>query len=156
MHLSEILEKYAIEDISKKTNISDYSLEKLFAGEFCYLKKVQCMGFISIVEREYKADLSSLKDSANQFYAQNYEDCSVTMGMPIDEPVKERSKVPMVLLVLLLLGGASWYFITKFDKEKFKDMLPFNEQVSAIFSSGDEISDELSIESITTDKNATK
>ena len=155
MHLSEILEKYSIEDISKKTNISEYSLEKLFAGEFCYLKKVQCMGFISIVEREYKADLSSLKDSAKQFYAQNYEDCSVTMGMPIDEPVKERSKLPMVLLVLLLLGGASWYFITKFDKEKFKQMLPFNEATSSMFSSGD-TSPSLSIESITTDKNATK
>jgi len=156
MHLNEILDKYTIEEISQKTNISEHNLEKLFAGEFCYLKKVQCMGFISIIEREYKADLDSLKDSAKQFYEQNYENCGVTMGMPIDQPEKESSKLPMILLVLLLLAGASWYFITKFDKDKFKQMLPFNEATSSIFSIDDNTSSELSIESIITDKNATK
>ena len=156
MHLNEILEKYTIEDISKITNISEYSLDRLFKGEFCYLKKVQCMGFISIIEREYKADLTPLKESAKQFYEQNYENCGVTMGMPIDEPAKESSKLPMILFVILLLGGASWYFMTQFDQNKLKDILPFNEQVSSMFSSSDSIGDELSIESITTDKNATK
>jgi hypothetical protein len=156
MHLSEILEKYTIDEISKRTNITEHSLDMLLKGEFCYLKKVQCMGFLSILEREYKADLGALRDSAKAFYASNDEDCHVTMGMPIDQPKTERSKLPIILIIIMLLVGASWYFINKFDKEKFKSMLPFNESSSSIFSVDETTPSELSIENINIDKNGTK
>jgi len=149
MHLNEVLDIDDIATISKKTNISEYSLGKLIDGEFCYLERVQCMGFISIIEREYKVDLSALRSSAKEFYKHNYEDCSMAVGVPIDEPMKEMSKFSIVVLIMLLLGGASWYFITKFDKKNF----PFNEQVDSMFSSKDNIGDELSIGSITMDTN---
>ena len=54
MQLNELLENNDIKDISKKTKISESALEAIFANEFCYLKRAQCMGFISIIEREYK------------------------------------------------------------------------------------------------------
>jgi hypothetical protein len=151
MQLNELLEQEDIKTISKRTNISESSLEALFANEFCYLKRVQCMGFISIIEREYKIDLSSFRASAEQFYANNYEDCSVALGM-IDEPKSSHttSKVPLVLVVIVLLGVASWYFFNKFDAQQIKGMLPFNEKLSTVFGGDNNISDGLSIESVTT------
>jgi cytoskeletal protein RodZ len=157
MQLNELLENNDIKDISKKTNISESALEAIFANEFCYLKRVQCMGFISIIEREYRADLSSLRVSAEQFYANNYEDCSVALAM-VDEPKshKESSKLPLVLLVLVLLVIASWYFINKFDTQHIRTMLPFNEKLSAMFSDDSNISQSLSIESVTTTSETNK
>jgi hypothetical protein len=150
MQLNELLEQEDIKSISQKTNIPENSLKAIFANEFCYLKRVQCMGFISIIEREYKADLSSLRAIAEQFYANNYEDCSVVLGM-IDEPKSSHttSKVPLVLVVIVLLGVASWYFFNKFDAQQIKGVLPFNEKLSTGFG-GNNISDGLSIESVTT------
>jgi len=151
MQLNELLENSDIKAIAKKTKISESALEAIFANEFCYLKRVQYMGFLSIIEREYKADLNSLRAAAEQFYANNYEDCSVALAM-VDEPKshKESSKLLLVLLVLVLLAIASWYFINKFDTQHIKTMLPFNEKLSAMFSDDSNISQSLSIESVTT------
>ena len=108
------------------------------------------MGFISIIEREYKIDLSSLRTSAEQFYTNNYEDCSVVLAMTDKlKPYKEPSKLPLVLLVLVLLVVASWYFINKFDAQQIKTMLPFNEKFSAIFEDDSNTSQSLSIKSVT-------
>jgi cytoskeletal protein RodZ len=157
MQLNELLENSDIKAIAKKTNISESALEAIFANEFCYLKRVQCMGFLSIIEREYKADLNSLRAAAEQFYANNYEDCSVALAM-VDEPKshKESSRLPLVLLVLVLLAIASWYFINKFDTQQIKTMLPFNEKLGAMFSDDSNITQSLSIESVTTTSETNK
>ena len=130
MQLSEILERDDIKIISKKTNISENSLEALIKNEFCYLKKVQCMGFISIIEREYKADLSALRSAAEQFYANHYEDCGVALNVSENIPTAEESassskKFPLILVLLIALGVAFWFFKDKIDTQKIKDMLPF-------------------------------
>jgi len=151
MQLNELLENSDIKAIAKKTNISESALEAIFANEFCYLKRVQCMGFLSIIEREYKADLNSLRAAAEQFYANNYEDCSVALAM-VDEPKanKESSSLLVVLTVLALFVVASWYFVNKFDAQQIKTMLPFNDKLSAMFGDDSNISQNLSIESVTT------
>ena len=127
MQLNEILEENSIKAIAKKTNISEENLEALFHGEFSLLKKVKTMGFISIVEREYKADLSDLRKQAQEYYASNREEDGIVLDAPI---VERRGGKPKLLVVvsILLLGVATWYFVTQFDKEKFRQFLPFNEE----------------------------
>jgi cytoskeletal protein RodZ len=127
MQLNEILEENSVKAIAKKTNISEENLEALFGGEFDLLKKVKAMGFISIVEREYGADLSSLRKQAQEFYISHADDESIILDAPVVERKKGRSKL-LILFVLLLLGVASWYFITQFDQEKLRGFLPFNEE----------------------------
>jgi cytoskeletal protein RodZ len=127
MQLNEILEIHDIKEISKKTNISEENLEALFSGEFDVLKKVKTMGFISIIEREYNADLLALREEALNYYHTHEDDHGVVLDTtPIVEKSKGRSVFSMVI-VLVLLGIASWYFITQFDKKQFQSMLPFNE-----------------------------
>jgi len=127
MQLNEILEENSVKMISKKTNISEENLEALLAGEFDLLKKVKAMGFISIIEREYNADLTPLKKQAAEYYEAHMEDESITLDIPSIDPKKDRSPF-FVFMVLLLLAAASWYFITQFDQKRLRGLLQFNEE----------------------------
>jgi cytoskeletal protein RodZ len=127
MQLNEVLEEHSVKMISKKTNISEENLEALFGGEFDLLKQVKAMGFISIIEREYGADLSSLRTQAQEYYASHIEEESIILDAPIAERKKGKSKL-LIVFIVILFGVASWYFITQFDQEKLRNLLPFNEE----------------------------
>ncbi len=63
MQANEILEDNSIESISLRTRIPEEALQKLFAGECAGMQKVHVQGFLSILEREYRADLHALRES---------------------------------------------------------------------------------------------
>ena len=127
MQLNEILEENTVKAISTKTNIAEDNIDALVSAEFDKLKRVKTMGFISIIEREYNADLSALKEQALEYYNAHNTDEKVTLGLPMAEEKKGRSKWFMTL-VLLLIVYAIWYAFDNFDKEKLNAMLPFSEE----------------------------
>jgi hypothetical protein len=149
MQLSDILEENSVRGISQKTKISENNLDNLLARNFNQLKKVKTLGFISIIEREYNADLDDLREEANSHYAQSVEDRSITLGLPIVEEKKGKSKFFM-LVIITLLGYATWYFLTQFDKKHLSEMIPFIDEstiesfMDGIASDEDEVK-ELSI-----------
>ena len=124
MQLNDILEEHSIKAISKKTNISEENLEYLVASNFDALRKIKALGFISILEREYHADLGRLKEQALEYYSSTEESQSITLGLPIIEEKRGKSKF-LLFFVLLLLGYASWYFFTQFDKKHLSGLIPF-------------------------------
>jgi len=146
MQLKEILEENSIKSISQKTNISEINLDALVASEFDKLKRVKTLGFISILEREFKADLSALREQALEYYAQNIENESVTLGLPMQEEKKGKSKW-FRLLILALIAYTVWYFFTQFDKAHLNELLPFSEEkISKMM--GEDVKKELSIENM--------
>ena len=149
MQLNEILEENSVKAISKRTNISENNIEILIAADFDRLKKVKTLGFISIIEREYKADLSALKEQALSYYAESNDEENITLGLPITEEKKGKSKL-FLLLVFLLLGYASWYFFTQFDKKQLSGLLPFIEEKTSqiIMPKEADSNAELSIENV--------
>jgi len=149
MQLNEILEENSVKAISKRTNISEANIEALLAADFDKLKKVKTLGFISIIEREYKADLSALKEQALSHYEQNDDEESISIGLPIVEEKKGKSKL-FLLFVFLLLGYASWYFFTQFDKKQLSGLLPFTEEKTGQIIMSEEANNnaELSIENV--------
>ena len=142
MQLNDILEENSIKAISKKTNINEENLEYLVASNFDALKKIKALGFISIIEREYHADLGRLREQALEYYGSREEVQSITLGLPIVEVKRGKSKF-LILFVFLLLGYASWYFFTQFDKKHLSGLIPFVSENKDI--SKEEIVDDLSI-----------
>ena len=126
MQLNEILEENTVNAISTKTNIAESNIDALVAADFENITRVKTMGFISIIEREYNADLSALREQALEYYNAHNKDEKVTLGMPMTEEKKGRSKWFMTL-VLLLIVYAIWYAFDNLDKEKLNAMLPFSE-----------------------------
>ncbi len=155
MQLNDILEEHSIKTISKKTNISEENLEYLVAANFDALKKIKALGFISILEREYHADLGRLREHALEYYGSSTEDTSITLGLPLIEEKRGKSKF-LLFFVFLLLGYASWYFFTQFDKKHLSGLIPFvDEKMIESFtgenkdSSKAEIVEDLSIAKVT-------
>lgn len=124
MQLDEILEENSIHAISQKTKIPEEHLETLLANKFEVLKRVKAMGFISILEREYGVDLKVLRTAAKAYYDEFKEDNSITIELPMKPEKKGKSKL-LSLFVLLLLGVATWYFLTQYDQKHFDALLEF-------------------------------
>jgi len=126
MTLNEILEEQSVKAISKKTNISEENIERIMAEDFSSLAKAKALGFISILERDYHADLKVLREKALTYYEDHAEEESISIALPRVEEKKGRSKW-FPLLMLGLLAYASWYFFTQFDKKMLGTILPFTE-----------------------------
>ena len=123
MRLNEILEENSTKSISEKTNISETNLDAIIAGNFDKLKQVKAVGFISIIEREFKIDLSDLRGQALEYYKNNSEDNRITIGLPLLEERKGVSKW-FKLLIVILIAYTVWYFFTQFDQTMLSDLLP--------------------------------
>lgn len=124
MQLNEILEENSIKAVSQKTKIPEENLQDLLNADFDTLKKIKTLGFISILEREYQADLSALREKAMEYYRQNEEDSRFSVHVPLEEGRKKRSKL-FKLLALSILAYASWYFFTQFDQRHLSQLIPF-------------------------------
>ena len=149
MQLNEILEENTIKSISQKTKISEDNLENLLAANFDALKKIKTLGFISILEREYKADLSALREEALTHYSQQTEENNFTVVIPVEEEKKGKSKL-FLFIILALLAYASWYFFTQFDKKHLSELIPFidEQKIENSITENEENKKEISIEDL--------
>lgn len=129
MQLSDILEEHSLKNISKKTNISEENIENLLEKRFDRIERVKTMGFLSIIEREFKAELGALRREAEAYYAEHDDvDQSIAFSGMLIEEKRGKSKW-LIVIVLLLLAYASWYFVTQYDKSHFNPLQPFKEEV---------------------------
>ncbi len=128
MQLNEIVEQNSIKDISLKTNISEDHLQNLLDMKFETLKKVKTMGFISILEREYSADLDDMKQQAKRFYIENIEEHHYALDSNIEEENDGKSKL-FIFAIILIFAYASWYFFTQFDKGHLTALIPSKDDV---------------------------
>lgn len=154
MHLNELLEENSIGSISQKTNIAENNLDALVSGEFDKLKRVKTFGFISILEREFNADLSALKEQALEYYENNSEVERVTLGLPLPEE-KKGTSIWFRLFILALITYTVWYFFTQFDKTMLNDLLPLSEEKIGKMVSED-VKKELSMETMNMQGTETK
>lgn len=72
--MSEDLEKLrsiGAQKIHEQTHISLHAIQALLHQSFDGMQKVQLLGFISILEREYDVDLASLRQSAIEYFEEN-------------------------------------------------------------------------------------
>jgi hypothetical protein len=113
MQLNEMIDKSGVEKLSSVTNISIDNLNNLVEENFEKLTRVKSLGFLLILEREYKdIDVSSLRERVKVYFEEN---------KPADENVVMISKDSIEgnnfsffkwFIVLALLGGG-WYLYTQ-------------------------------------------
>ena len=138
MQLNDILEENSIKAISQKTKIPEDNLEYLFANKFENLNQIKTLGFLSILEREYGADLQVLRTAAKAYYNEFEEESRITLNMPMSKEKTGKSKF-LFLLVFLLLGYATWYFFTQFDQKHFAGLLKFSDDNSTSIIQKEEV-----------------
>lgn len=142
MQLSDILEEHSLKNISKKTNISEENIENILEKKFENIDRVKTMGFLSIIEREFNADLSALRSEAQSYYATYGDgDRGVVVGVPFSVEKKGKSQW-LFIVVFVLLAVASWYFLTQYDKTHFNALQPFSEETTVEATESESVSEE--------------
>lgn len=129
----EILKKIGVKEINKTTKISVNKIEDILEKRFSNIQRVRVVGFLKILEREYKVDLSEwLKEYDASFVVEvdtSNESSASIVEHPIsnlyldtqkqkDDLIAERKKqiiskkrfYILIALVIVILGG---YFIFK-------------------------------------------
>ena len=114
MQLNEIIEENTLPTISRRTRISVENLEAVVHRDWSRLKKVQALGFISILEREYQADLSDLKADCRAYYADAgpSEEAEPLIVTPMEKESGGKLLRIFVLLLLLIAAYGSWRYLS--------------------------------------------
>ncbi len=99
----EALKALGADEIAAKTHIIRHNVDALLNKSFDQFGKVQFNGFVSILEREFRIDLSSYKDEYRAFHSEKKNE------MPSEEPFvirsmgnqKKRFMIPGLLAVAI-------------------------------------------------------
>jgi hypothetical protein len=114
MQLNEIIEENTLPTISRRTRISVENLQALIDRDWSRLQKVQALGFISILEREYHIDLSDLKEECRAYYAEHASEHQEAEPLIVTPVEKESSGIffkTVVVLLLLALAYGAWKYM---------------------------------------------
>jgi len=110
--LDNIIEKYGLDEVSKKTKVSKHNLEKLLKKEFSSFSKPRALGFISILEREYKEDLSAIKEEINEWFKNSSKDDKKQTDIafpPLEEKKQSGHWIATVPIIVVFVFGFYLY-----------------------------------------------
>ncbi len=146
MQLNEIIEENSLPTISKRTRIPLEYLEAIIEQDWSKMNKVQALGFISILEREYQADLSDFATDCRAYFshiASEEEEEAPLIITPIESDTKKKIIQVSIIALLLLTAYEGWSYlsvpektdnnITTLEKDTAKDKGFFG-SVNGVFS----------------------
>ncbi len=130
--MSDILDpikKHDITTIQHRTKISQYNIQALFERDFSKMRKVQFLGFVSILEREFNIDLASYRE---EFFTSQGVELSQTPEIELfvskEEPVS-KGKQGKIIFILLGLIGLVFFAYIYFAPSEEKKSQPLNNSV---------------------------
>jgi hypothetical protein len=108
------IKEHDIESLHYRTKISPQYIKALLKRDFSKFTKVQFLGFVSILEREFGIDLSSYKDEYFTALGTEYEATpEIENFISKKEPATENNKkiIPIIIVILLLISVISYQFL---------------------------------------------
>ena len=123
--MSEGLEKLraiGAQKIHEQTHISHKYVQALLHENFDGMQKVQLLGFISILEREYEVDLTSLRHSAIEHFEmssiQTEEEPEYKKELLASSSSDRKKLYIAAVLVLLVLAAAMYFSLQSKEDDK--------------------------------------
>ena len=123
--MDELLKKYKIEEISKRTSISPAFLQKLVVEKFDKIDKLKFKGFLKILKSEFKdVDFSELEEKANNYYF--ISDDSKKTGKQkiveeLDKNDKRGYKGYFFVFILIIIIGVLLSYMKRNEKIQTKN-----------------------------------
>ncbi len=101
----EKLKEIGAQKIHEQTHIPKEHAHSIINKKFTKMNKIQYLGFISILEREYSIKLDGLKNSAKEYFQESEEDSNTTSKKLFVVPERKKSytKYYILLAVLILI-----------------------------------------------------
>jgi cytoskeletal protein RodZ len=106
----EDLQALGTEKIHEQTHISRDKVELVMNKAYEKIGRVQFMGYISILEREYSIDLSGIKEEYTEFCSANAQVMAPKASVILQAPSSSRSKwvIAGIAVIILLMVGGYW------------------------------------------------
>jgi len=118
----EHLKRLGAQKVHETTHISKHNIELILDKSFSELKKIQFMGFISILEREYSIDLSELKAEYEAWHINKHENTAAQPKLSVDSSGKKT--VDKRLVGVLAAAAAVLIFFALKDGSQPEAALP--------------------------------
>ena len=103
----EKLKEIGAQKISEQTHIARVHIQAVIHESFEDLTKIQFLGFVSILEREYSIDLSELKSHGLEYFSE--ENYSLKKDM-FQSPKRKQRSFPIILTFILLIIAVALYY----------------------------------------------
>ena len=124
------LKSIGAQKIHENTHISRLHVEGILEEDFTKMTKIQLLGFISILEREYGLNLDILKNSAIKYF-QNLEDEHADDDVEVKvflAPKRKRNLTPIYLLVVAVIF-ISIMFVSMSGSSSKEEVAPIDNRV---------------------------
>ncbi len=111
----EELKKIGLEKIAEDTHILPSDIEAILKKEFPRLNRTKAFGFIKILEREYKLDLSDWKKEYQEYLNSHKQDQSeifVTVKEENEEEKENKLFLIIGTIALIIIGYGTYYFFS--------------------------------------------
>ncbi len=125
------LKKRGAQKISEETHIPIQYVKSILENKFDTFSKVQFMGFISILEREYKLSLEDLKKTGLEHFAEQNINQSESGLFVVPEKTKQNKLLYISIIVVVFLLVVIYSFSTKPDVEA-DDKLIDDEHIESV------------------------
>jgi hypothetical protein len=131
MKIEDVLEETSLLAINEKTRISIANIEKLVQKDFSGLKKVQLLGFISILEREYGGVFTDLRQASDEYFGSLVEPINPSADL-IKEVSSPSCQKWLILFLSLILIAAIWFFYSSLNVKQTQSLvIPEVEELNA-------------------------
>jgi len=138
MLFNELIEQQGLESVVSKTNISNVNLNYLLSEDFEKLNRVKALGFLLILEREYKdIEVNDLRQKIKLYYEENKpHDDKVVMVARASTTGGGFSFFKFFIIAGLLGGGYYLYTQGKLDSliQKIEEKKEFFDDSKALDS----------------------
>ena len=115
------LKEIGAQKIHEQTHVPKEHIQAILHNSFEDLNKVQIIGFISILEREYRVDLADIRDSANNYFNQ-FSDSNKNENKEIFVAVREKksNSNTIIYIIIFLVLAIALYFSLKDSSVEMK------------------------------------
>lgn len=107
----EDLQALGTEKIHERTHISRDKIELVLTKSYAEIGRVQFMGYMSILEREYGLDLNAIKEEYTVFYQNHSSAYPQKQSVILQSPSNSKPKWVMAGVALILILMAGGYFL---------------------------------------------
>jgi len=116
----EKLKNIGAQKIHEKTHIAKYHVQALLHESFDEMTKVQFVGFISILEREYNIKLQDLKETGLEYF-QSLKALHEEENQVFVAPKKKKSNTAIYIILSLLLFAAAIIYNNTSNNESLEE-----------------------------------
>lgn len=102
-----VLEKIGLHEVCKKTHIEVQQLQYMINGEYEKLNKINTLGFVKILSREYKIDFTDWLEGFHDYWAEHKSEEELGKDKIFVRAKSDKApkKMAILFLLLFLLAG---------------------------------------------------